>query len=291
MTTLELSRVEALRLMQGIYNWARALRRGRRGRRRVGEGLELGASRPYSPGDDFRRLDWQVYARLGRWVVRLTEDLPEPQIEIVIDNSPSMSCGWPEVLPGARLAAAGLAALALGRGAALRLWGASGAPLGDGWMRSGAGGRLGRVLDAVLELKAGGPLEPDWGRLRGAGRGLIYLSDGLGPAAAMGTELARLRSLGFEVQVILLLPRAELAEEAGASMTLEDSESGGEATRWIDAEALAEMAENRRRLVADLSQNLQRRSIGVLSWELAEGVIENLRQALKPGARSSLGGL
>src|SRR5258708_21163117 len=48
--------------------------RAERRTKRSGSGVEFADHRDYQPGDDFRYLDWNVYQRLGRLLVRLYEE-------------------------------------------------------------------------------------------------------------------------------------------------------------------------------------------------------------------------
>jgi len=45
----------------------------------------------YTPRDDYRAIDWQLYARLDRLFVRLYEEIQEFHVHIVIDTSASMA--------------------------------------------------------------------------------------------------------------------------------------------------------------------------------------------------------
>jgi uncharacterized protein (DUF58 family) len=58
-----------------------------------GEGTELAQVRPYVPGDDVRRIDWNVTARTGEPHIRV--DLAERVLVtwLVLDTSPSMQFG------------------------------------------------------------------------------------------------------------------------------------------------------------------------------------------------------
>lgn len=47
--------------------------------------------RTYSVNDDFRSVDWRVYARLGRLFVRLFEEVQEYQVHLLVDVSASMN--------------------------------------------------------------------------------------------------------------------------------------------------------------------------------------------------------
>ena len=78
-----------------------------------GHGLEFRDYRPYSPGDELRAIDWNIYRRLGRVVVRLFEELEDLPIYLLPDLSQSM---WQEESPRAVVAlkvAIGLAAIGL----------------------------------------------------------------------------------------------------------------------------------------------------------------------------------
>jgi uncharacterized protein (DUF58 family) len=75
------------------------------GRNGVRLGVGAGASldfhdyRDYHPGDDLRHLDWNVYARSDREVVKLFREEVAPHLDLVLDHSP-------KALAAATLAAA-----------------------------------------------------------------------------------------------------------------------------------------------------------------------------------------
>lgn len=58
-----------------------------------GHGAEPGETRPYEPGDDVRRIDWNVTARMQS--VHLRESIADHELELylVMDLSPSLSFG------------------------------------------------------------------------------------------------------------------------------------------------------------------------------------------------------
>lgn len=68
---------------------AGALAGARRSTQR-GRSLEFADYRTYTPGDDPRRVDWNVYARLERPFIKLFEDERDIPIYILLDDSPSM---------------------------------------------------------------------------------------------------------------------------------------------------------------------------------------------------------
>lgn len=58
-----------------------------------GHGTELGETRQYAPGDDVRRIDWNVTARLGQAYIRQTIAERELETWLVIDRSPRLDFG------------------------------------------------------------------------------------------------------------------------------------------------------------------------------------------------------
>ncbi|HEX8966534.1 MAG TPA: DUF58 domain-containing protein [Chloroflexota bacterium] len=71
--------------------------------------------RPYQPGDDFRRVDWNIYGRLGSLQVKVTEGRERLQLLLVLDCSESMACGAPDKLEFATQLVAALAYIGMAR--------------------------------------------------------------------------------------------------------------------------------------------------------------------------------
>ncbi|GAC1352223.1 MAG: DUF58 domain-containing protein [Polyangiales bacterium] len=64
--------------------------RAERRTRKTGSGIEFADHRDYNPGDDFRYLDWNVYQRFDRLLLRLYEEEEDLSIYILVDASRSM---------------------------------------------------------------------------------------------------------------------------------------------------------------------------------------------------------
>ena len=223
----------------------------RRGRPLPGRGLEPGGRRDYAPGDDVRLVDWPAFARLDRLLVRVTEALPDPRLDVLVDASPSTSCGRPSPRTRAALAAASLAAVATGRDVATTLWWV-GEPEGHTVVRRP--GELWRALaflasrlnsgaaseapgpDDRAAAVARGPIAPTRleataARLVGGGpRGaVVVVTDGLDPGVLPAAT--RLRTLGRDVLVLAPNPDQEFAPAAAAAAL-----EAGEVV-WVDAES------------------------------------------------------
>jgi uncharacterized protein (DUF58 family) len=65
--------------------------RAERRTRKSGSGVEFADHRDYQPGDDFRSLDWNVYQRFEKLLVRLYEEEEDLAIYFILDTSASMA--------------------------------------------------------------------------------------------------------------------------------------------------------------------------------------------------------
>src|SRR4051794_15559086 len=76
-------------------------------RSRGAEGMEFADHKEYSPGDDFRSIDWNVYARLDELVVKNFESQEHLRLYVLLDASASMNaCDARKFQLAKRLAAA-----------------------------------------------------------------------------------------------------------------------------------------------------------------------------------------
>lgn len=74
------ARVVSDRLLLGVHQ-----------SRRTGTGTEFEQYRPYFPGDDLRRVDWKLYARSGRYLVKESATESHLHIRLILDLSGSMN--------------------------------------------------------------------------------------------------------------------------------------------------------------------------------------------------------
>ena len=79
----------------------------------MGGGIEFADYRDYTPGDDFRYLDWNVFARHGELLLKRFQEEEDLHVYIFVDCSRSMAFGEPSKFDLARQIAAALAYIAL----------------------------------------------------------------------------------------------------------------------------------------------------------------------------------
>lgn len=80
----------------------------------MGGGIEFADHREYTPGDDFRYLDWNLYARHGELLLKRFQEEEDLHVYILLDTSRSMELGESQTkFDLARRLAAALAYIAL----------------------------------------------------------------------------------------------------------------------------------------------------------------------------------
>ncbi len=218
---------------------------GERRSTRHGAGLEFADYRDYTPGDDPRRVDWNLYARLDRPYVRLHEEEENLAVWVLLDGSASMAWGegetarWPAVQ---RLAAAFGTMTLLGGdvlwGAALQhtahaemFWGPGRGrgllPAWQTWCTAVTPAGTTALADALRDVAAR-PQRPGLALLLTDGYDLDGLSRGLTALAARGHEIVLLH----------LLTPDELDPTLRGDLRLVDTETGDRREITVDGAAL-----------------------------------------------------
>ncbi|MBN1315609.1 MAG: DUF58 domain-containing protein [Anaerolineales bacterium] len=209
--------------------------KGERRSSKRGTAIEFADYRDYVRGDDLRRVDWNVYARLERPFIKLLEEEEDLAVHLLLDNSSSMDWGEGDHNKhryGLRLAGA-LAHIALSTGDWLTVQMIAEKELGDGtrFGPSRGQGRIFRLLDWLSGQVVGGSTDLD-AALRsfcnsgGVRPGLaIVISDLWSPDGFMD-GLAALQARGHEVGLIHLLAPDELDPSLGGDLRLLDVETG-----------------------------------------------------------------
>lgn len=106
-----LARLDKLRLVAKRQGWGMA--RGEHPTVRKGFSLEFSDYRKYSRGDDLRYVDWNVYGRLERLLLKVFTAEEEILVYLLMDTSRSMAEGSPPKIEFARRVAAALGYIGL----------------------------------------------------------------------------------------------------------------------------------------------------------------------------------
>jgi uncharacterized protein (DUF58 family) len=86
-----------------------------------GRGQDFSRYTMYTPGDDFRYVDWNVYARTGKLFLRIFKEEPEGTVYFLLDASGSMLSGGRRKTDFAALLIIALSYISLKRGDRIRV--------------------------------------------------------------------------------------------------------------------------------------------------------------------------
>lgn len=249
---------------------------GERRSPRRGNSVEFADFRPYAAGDDFRQVDWNLYARMDRLFLKLFVAEEELTIHLLIDNTASMDWGDPNKLLYARRAAAAFGYIALssldrvtvmayGDQAARQLPGVRGKrgalPLFTFLQRltAGAGGSLLTTCRRYIQsARNAGPL--------------LLCSDLMDPG--WQDALRALSSRPFEITILHILAPQELQPDLDGDFRLLDAEGGEPVEITADLEALRRYDENLRAWRTEIETFCNGRGINYIAVSTATPVEE-----------------
>lgn len=224
---LEQLQLVATRVRAGVM-------KGERRSTKRGTSIEFADYRNYTRGDDLRRIDWNVFARLERPFIKLLEEEEDLSVYLLLDCSKSME--WPaegaeaeRKFNFARRVTAGLAHISLGAGDRLTMVGLSNAGVRQ-WGPYRGRGRTLEMLDWLTNLPAdggtdlAGTMKDFAARTTRAGL-CILVSDLLSPSSYQD-GFTSLLGRGHELAVIHALAPDEVNPPLAGDLRLIDSETG-----------------------------------------------------------------
>ncbi len=202
--------------------------------------------RAYAPGDDLRRIDWNVYRRLGQVYVKLAEAREHLVTCVLLDCSASMQWGQPDKLTFARSLTAALGYVALGRNDLVSVACIGQRPRAMRRLRGrGRALELLRFLDGVSaegRVDLPGCLSNLGYGFISAGRAsaqVILISDLLMPIDALARSLEWLLVGRLDVAIIHVLSPDELDPQPGDDVRLIDSETGQQVEVGLSLDAIS----------------------------------------------------
>lgn len=199
-----------------------------------GSSTEFAAHRPYVHGDDVRHVDWKIYARTDRLMIKRYQQETNLNLVLVVDQSTSMAYRSNEAALSkhdyAATLAASLAHLALSQRDSVSM-----ATFEDQIVRWIPPSNRRSHLEVLLGLLT----EPAPMRATGLGHSIeqlarrvdrrclfVIVSDFFDESEAVLGALSRLRNRGCDAIVFVVLDPAEIAFPFTQAMVLEDPEKG-----------------------------------------------------------------
>jgi uncharacterized protein (DUF58 family) len=220
-----------LRRLEALAVLVRRAVKGQMGgeRRSVSRGRspEFADFRNYTPGDDYRLIDWNAYARLDRFVLRLFVAEEELPLSLFIDLSGSMDWGRPNKAEVAKRLAGAIAYVALASLDRVRLTVFAEGPTSGGAPYRGRHATAG-LFARIQSFPAGGPT--DYSRLvapitRQRPGMTVLITDGLG-TSPVEPAITALRLARQEGAVLQLLAPQEVSLDWTGDARLKDAETG-----------------------------------------------------------------
>ncbi len=205
--------------------------KGERRSSRRGSSVEFADYRDYSPGDDLRRIDWNIYARLERPFIKLLEEEEDLAVHILIDGSLSMNSGEDDLhkFKYALHLAAGLGAIALSSGDVLTIGFLQNGKVTDDFGPTRGQAALPRLFRFLEALEAGGETNLN-NSLREYSitprrTGLVVLISDLLTPTGYETGLRNFLGRGHEAALVHVLAPDEIDPPFAGDLQLVDMET------------------------------------------------------------------
>jgi uncharacterized protein (DUF58 family) len=195
----------------------------------LGSGVEFADHREYTYGDDFRYLDWNVYARHDELLLKRFQEEEDLPVYFLLDCSRSMNFGTPSKFDYARKVTAALAYIALADLDRVAVTAFADDIMADFPLTRGKGQIL-ALLRFLDNLQPAGALT-DLARVAGGfvhrnqRRGLVIVVSDLYDPAGFERGLGRLRHRRYEPHIVQLHDRKEAEPDLLGDLELYDIES------------------------------------------------------------------
>ena len=216
--------------------------KGERRSKRKGQSVEFADFRNYVPGDDLRLLDWNLYARLEKLILKLFLEEEDLHFFALVDASMSMDFGTPSKLEYAKQLAAALGFVGLIRADRVRIETLGQAPGARAPVFRGRASAW-RMMQHVQQFEPGEPISLAEGVknfcLRNPGKGVVVLISDLMDKEGYESALRYIASQEVDCYVIHVLSQEELTPDVTGDLKLVDCEDGDEAEITVSAPLLA----------------------------------------------------
>jgi len=250
--------------------------KGERRSTKRGASIEFADYRNYSSGDDLRRLDWNVYARLERPFIKLLEEEEDLAVHILLDTSRSMDWGEGEqhkLTYAIRLSAA-LGVIALSKGDRLTISALNNGKVVRVFNPARGAQQIPRLLNFLENLSGSGytDLVESLRRygLESQRPGLAFLiSDMLSPTGHL-EGLKQMQGQGYELTLLHLLAPDELDPPLAGDLRLVDIETGKAQDVSLDAGLRDLYRQTLQRWQQDIQSECWKRGVKYLQLSTAE---------------------
>lgn len=215
--------------------------RAERRTKKTGSGVEFADHRDYQPGDDFRYLDWNVYQRFDRLLLRLFEEEEDLAIYFIIDASTSMGFGDAKKLRYAKRVCAALAYVGLANLDRVSIVSTTDKVLARMPATRGKA-RIFKVFRFLKELRPEGQTDLEDAIktfvAQNKRRGLVVLASDLYDPQGFERGINVLRYNKFDPFVVHVVDKEEARPKLAGDVLLYDCETGDEREVTVTAKVL-----------------------------------------------------
>ena len=216
--------------------------KGERRSKRKGQSVEFADFRNYVAGDDLRTLDWNLYARLDKLIVKLFLEEEDLHFFTLIDASPSMGFGDPTKLLYAKQLAAALGFIGLIRSDRVVIESLGQSTHNRGQVLRGRRS-VWRMLDTLNAMEPTETVSLAEGVkrfcLRNQGKGIVVLISDLMDKEGYEAALRYLVARRVDVYVMHVLSQEEIDPDVKGDLKLVDCEDQDIAEITVSAPLLA----------------------------------------------------
>jgi uncharacterized protein (DUF58 family) len=255
--------------------------------RDMGAGIEFKDFRPYTPGDDFRAIDWTIYQRLGRVFLRLFEEQEDLPVYLMPDISRSLFLETPpRARTGLRTALA-MASIALNQHDSVGLF-----PFSDQLqilLRPQAGsGRIMRFASALAGLEMGGTTNLTGSlrkleSLRLRSGLLVVISDFFEPNG-LDAALKQLGRMRHKLLLVQLIRKSDRDPQLQGDYELVDCETGQAASVSITPTIRDRYRKAYGAFETNVTEFARKRGAGLIQMDVEKDILPQLSELFETGS-------
>lgn len=279
-----------LRLNAGLV--PRGGRHAEHGSAQLGAGMEFRDFRAYMPGDDIRRIDWNLYQRSGKLFLRLFEEERDLPVYILLDCSDSMFFEEPPRVNAAKQAAAVLIAAALNEHDRPVLY-PFGAKLNENFPAIPNSRALPTALERLAALRPSGVtnLRAVLHRLNALRlrRGLVAIVSDFFDPAGIAAQVRGLHGMKHKLLLVQLCRESDAKPQVEGEVSLVDCETGQDVRVTITPKAV----EAYQRAYAEFQETVlafaRKRRAGYITLNAEGDVLEQFNSLFAGGVITTRG--
>ncbi len=252
----------------------------------MGYGLEFKDFRPYVAGDDLRAVDWNIYRRLGKVVVKVFEEQQDLPLYLMPDVSRSMFLEDPPRIHSALRVSLALAAVSLGQHDSIGLF-----PFADDLQvrvksMSGKGGVM-SFARHLSQLEERGQTELSTAVKRFSDmslrRGLLVIISDFFEAGGVARVLDSLSGCRHDLLLIQLVRESDAKPAPVGDVRLRDCETNEVVNVSVTAEVLNRYREAYEDFSEELATFARERQAGLLRLDAEQDVLGQLGSLFESG--------